>query len=119
MNSKLFQILNALPAVQSVLGNPLRLYPFGRAPQGVQKPYAVYTVFNAAPENYVSDVPDIARKGVQVDIVAEKAAQVSAIFTAIKDGIQTHGHITSYATTTRDADTDFYGARLEIDLWEA
>ena len=60
-----FTIAAAEPAVTALLGtSPVRMYPAGKAPQGVGKPYATYQLVYGTPENYLGDVPDIDSAGV-------------------------------------------------------
>lgn len=120
MNPQLFTILNADTAVKALLGsNPLRVYPWNRAPQNPVKPYAVYGVYNGNPENYLGQVPDVDNKGTQVDIYASSAANCEACFLAIRDAVEPQAHMTSFSTPARDAATDLYIGRLEFDFWEA
>ncbi|EPN30837.1 hypothetical protein A245_45243, partial [Pseudomonas syringae pv. actinidiae ICMP 19096] len=52
MAAPIFAVCAADPAVQALLGtSPTRLYPFGEAPEGVAKPYAVWQVIGGNPEN--------------------------------------------------------------------
>lgn len=119
MNPDIFPILNASIAVKLLLGsNPLRVYPFARAPQNPRKPYAVYSVYSGVPENYLDRVPDIDNKGTQVDIYADDAGQAEQCALAIRDAVEPHAHMTSFVTPDRDAETDTYSVRLEFDFWE-
>lgn len=120
MNPQLFPLLNASTAVRLLLGsNPLRVYPWGEAPAVPRKPYAAYGVYNGNPENYVSNVPDIDNKGTQIDIYAEDATKCAQCFTAIRDVLEPHAHMTSFSTPQRDPETQLYSARMEFDFWEA
>lgn len=119
MNPEIFPILNANTAVKAVLGsNPLRFYPWGRAPQNVVKPYAVYNVYNGNPENYLDRVPDIDNKGTQIDLYAVTSETADSAFLAIRNALEPHGHMTSFATPVLDAETNLYTGRLEFDFWD-
>ena len=120
MNPPLFSILNASAPVKALLGaNPLRVFPWGRAPQNVAKPYAVYVVYNALPENYLGQVPDIDNKAVQINIYAENSASLESCFTVVRDALELHAHMTSFASPDLDADTNLYSCRMEFDFWDA
>lgn len=120
MNTKLFTILNSNSAVKVLLGNsPLRVYPFGRAPQNGAKPYAVYSVYNANPENYLGQVPDIDNKGTQIDIYADTAQSAESCFTAIRDALEPSAHMTSFSTVGVEENTNLYNVRMEFDFWES
>lgn len=119
MNSQLFEILNASTAVKMLFGsNPLRIYPWGRAPQDVKKPYGVYGVYNALPENYLDRVPNIDNKGTQLEIYADSAVQLEQAGVVIRTVVEPHAHLTSYSVVDRDDETDLYGYRFEFDFWE-
>lgn len=119
MNPDLFPILMASSAVTALLGTtPLKVYPWGRAPQNVQVPYAVYGVYNGNPENYLDTIPDIDNKGTQVDIYDDDPLRCEQIATAIRDAVEPFAHMTSFSTPDRESETDYYSCRLEFDFWE-
>ena len=119
MTPQLFSILNADMAVKALLGsNPLRVYP-SRAPDNPTLPYAVYTVYNANPENYINGAPDMDNKGTQIDIYGQSGVSVAECFEAIRSALEGAAHMTNYSTPVQDADTDFFSCRMEFDFWEA
>lgn len=119
MNPTLFSILNNSAAVKAVLGsNPLRFFPWGRATQDTQKPYAVYSVYNGNPENYLGNIPDIDNKGTQINIYGDTSASVQAAYMAIRDTLEPIAHMTSFTTPDLDAQTDLYSCRMEFDFWD-
>lgn len=118
--SPLFNILKQSTPVKLLLGsNPLRVYPWGEAPDKPRKPYAVYGTYNGIPENYLGNLPDIDNNGVQIDIYAETSESCMNCFKAIRNALELTNHMTSYSTPARDSVTENYNARLEFDLWEA
>lgn len=118
MNPDLFPILMADATVTGLLGNPPKVYPWGRAPQDVQVPYVVYGVYNGNPENYLDRVPDIDNKGTQIDIYDSDPLRCESIALAIRNALEPDAHMTSFATPDRESETDFYSCRLEFDFWE-
>jgi hypothetical protein len=73
MQTTLFSLCAANTAVKNLLGTaPVRLYPFGTAPQNVVKPYAVYQTISGSPENLLSGAPDIDGIMQQVDEYANR-----------------------------------------------
>lgn len=119
MNPYLFPPLKASTAVKDLLGyDPLRVYPWGRAPENVVKPYAVYGVYNANPENYLGTKPDIDNKGTQIDLYGETAASVNDVFVAVRDVLEVDNYMTSFSTPDLDEDTNLYHARMEFDFWD-
>lgn len=119
MNPSLFTILNADASVKSFLGsNPLRVYPWGSAPENVRKPYAVYAVYNGIPQNYLAQTPDMDAMGTQINIYAETVASLTNCFNSIRDALESHAHMTNFTTPDRDAETRLYSCRMEFDFWE-
>jgi hypothetical protein len=120
MNPQLFTILNASAPVKALLGtSPLRVYPWGRAPANTAKPYAVYSVYNANPENYLSGSPDIDNKGTQINIYATTASNLESCFNAVRDALEPYAHMTNFATPDLDSNTDLFSCRMEFDFWDA
>lgn len=118
-NPSLFQILNSSSAVKAILGSsPLRVFPYGEAKQNTAKPYAVYTVYNGTPENYLTNAPDIDNHGTQIDIFAETGAVCEQAFRAIRDAVEPYAHMTNFSAPQRDFDTQLVTCRLEFDFWE-
>jgi len=105
-----------VPAVQALLktGNgELRFYLFGRAPQNVAKPYAVWRQAYGSPENFIDKTPDTDSYGLQIDVYAEPgngalqgAAGARAVAMALRDAIETKAYITSWRGESRDPDTN-------------
>lgn len=119
INSQLFTILNSDIQVKLRLGsNPLRVYPWGRAPSDVKKPYAVYAVYSGVPENYLGQVPDIDNKGTQINIYADTADSLEKCFIAVRNSLEPHAHMTNFTTPDQDADTNLFSCRMEFDFWE-
>lgn len=119
INAPIFNILKNVPAVTALLGtDPVRIYPWGRAPQNPTKPYAVYAVYNAIPENYLGQRPDIDNKGTQINVYGDTSDSVDACFKAIRDALEDHAHMTAFSSPDREAETNLYSCRLEFDFWD-
>lgn len=119
MISNLFEILYADTTCRTVFGYPtMRVFPWGRAPDKVQKPYAVYTTINGTPENYLDTTPDIDNIGTQVNIYADTSSSLASAFNAIREAVEPYAHMTNFATPDLDADTNLYSARMEFDFWK-
>lgn len=121
LNSQLFTILNADTPVKTLLGsNPLRVFPWSRSPAKPVLPYAVYSLYDSTPENYIAGAPDTDRKFIQVNIYAKTAESLEACFSAIRGAIEGdgYGYIVRYSANELDADTDLFSAIMEIDFIE-
>lgn len=120
MNSEIFDILNKSNPVKALLGsNPLRVYPWGRAPENPRLPYVVYTMYSASPENYLGTRGDIDRKSVQVNIYADTAARNTSCFNAIRNSLEGKAYLTTYRANEVDEDKDTYSTIMEFDFWES
>lgn len=120
MTSKVFPILNADSAVKALLGSkPLRVYPWGQAPQNVQHPYATYGVFSAQPENTMDTEPQIDNQGTQIDIWAHTAKSCDECFVAIRNALESSGHMINFQMSVRDNETQLFTSRMEFDFWTA
>lgn len=90
----------------------LRFYLFGRAPQGVAKPYAVWRTAYGSPENFLDQRPDVDSFGVQVDVFADPsptgATQARNVAMALRDAIEPKAYITAWRGESRDPDTGNY-----------
>lgn len=118
MLAEIFPILASNTEVTSRLGSsPVRIFPYGSAPQNVAKPYATYGTYSGVPENYMDRVPDIDNIGTQINIWGENSADVVACFTAIRDALEPYGHMTSFQSINRDNDTQLFTSQMEFDFW--
>ena len=118
MYPPIFATCKAAGAVTALIGtSPVRLYPFGEAPQGVAKPYAVWQTIGGAPENYIDCAPDIDSMTLQVDIYSTTAASCRAVAVAIRDAIEPVAHITSWRGESRDDETNHYRSSFDVDWW--
>lgn len=116
MYPPIFVAAKADAAVTTLLGNaPLRLYPFGEAPQGVSLPYAVWQVVNGSPENFLSGRPDIASYRLQVDVYAATGAAARSVADALEHAIELQAHVVSYNGEDRDKETRNYRSSFDVN----
>jgi hypothetical protein len=115
MAAPIFKVCAAAPAVTALLGaSPVRLYPFGEAPQGVAKPYAVWQCISGSPINYVSGRPDTDRYGLQVDVYADTGAVADQVAAAIRRAIELQAHVTGFNLEGRDPTTKNYRKSFDV-----
>lgn len=116
MYPPIFETVAADSNVQTNIGtSPCRFYPFGEAPQNVQKPYAVWQFVTGRPENYLNQVPDIDSMSIQVDVYAATASDARDVAQALRDAIEPHAHIISWRGEDRDEDTRNYRVSFDVD----
>ena len=112
----IFATCAADPAVTALLGTaPVRLFPFGMAPAGVAKPYAVWQQVGGAPENYLTGVPNIDSVTLQVDIYATTITSARAVAAALRDAIEPVAHVVAWRGDSRDTETGNYRVSFDVD----
>lgn len=112
----IFEMAAADPAATALLGSaPVRLYPFGEAPQGVTLPYAVWQLVSGAPENYLAGRPDIDGFTLQVDVYASTGASARAVGAALRDAVELTAHVTRWGGESRDTETGRYRLSFDVD----
>jgi len=116
MYPPIFATCAAVPAVTALIGtSPVRLYPFGDAPQAVAMPYVTWQLVSGIPENYISQTPDIDRFGLQIDCWANTASAARSVAMALRDAIEPHAHIVAWRGESRDNDTLHYRYSFDVD----
>lgn len=116
MYPPIFQVVSADPAVTAMLGtDPVRLYPFGEAPEGVPLPYAVWQLVSGSPENYLAGRPDIDGFTLQIDVYAATGASARAVGAALRDSIELRAHITRWGGESKDEETGRYRLSFDVD----
>lgn len=120
MTPPIFPAVN-VPAVRALLKtgqDPLRFYLFGKAPQGVQYPYAVWRLVYGTPENYLAGRPDTDSLGTQIDVFASQSqgADVARnVASALRDAIEGHAYITAWLGDDQDPDTKSYRTSFQVE----
>lgn len=113
----LYNVLKVVAPVTALLGShpKLRVYAYGKAPQGVQRPYLVWQDITGSPENNLSQLPDYDYYSIQIDIYAKTDLSCDAVKRAVRDAIEPLMHITSWYGDDRDDKTDDYRTTFAVD----
>ena len=112
----IFAVCAASPQVTALLGAvPTRLYPFGEAPEGVTKPYAVWQLVSGSPENFLAGRPDLDGYTLQVDVYAATASSARAVTSAISAAIELVAYIVRWGGESKDSVTKNYRASFDVD----
>lgn len=112
----IFAVTSSDAGVRALLGvTPHRLYPFGEAPEGVAKPYAVWQLISGSPENYLAGRPDIDGFTLQVDVYASTATSARAVTDAIVHAIELKANIVSWGGEKKDTATNLYRSSFDVD----
>ncbi len=112
----IFQVAAADPGVTAVLGtSPVRLFPFGEAPEGVTLPYAAWQLVSGSPENYLAGRPDIDGFTLQIDVYAATGSSARAVGKALRDAIELNAYIVRWGGESRDNETNRYRLSFDVD----
>ena len=112
----IFAVCAADTGVQALLGvTPHRLFPFGEAPEGVARPYAVWQLITGSPENYLAGRPDMDGFTLQVDVYATSAVAATQVTVALRDALELNANITRWGASGRDPTTKDYHRSFDID----
>lgn len=114
----LFAICAANAGVTALLGvGPTRLFPFGKAPENVAKPYAVYQVLNGVPENYLDEPPDVDDWNIQIDIYGTTPASVTAVLNALRRALEPHCYIERLGGTSTEPNTQLETTSFDVSWY--
>jgi len=120
MYPPLFAIIAGDATVKTVFGtSPIRVFPFGSAPEGVTLPYAVWQIIGGTPENYIGNSPDIDNFLVQMDIYASSAESARSGAEALRDALEPYAHITAWRGEQIDNSTGHYRYSFDINFFTA
>lgn len=120
MYPPIFTIVAADATVTSIFGSsPVRVYPFGGAPEESTLPYAVWQIIGGVPENYVTNTPDLDTFLVQMDVYAETATAARSGAEALRDALEDSAHIVSWNGESTDSQTQHYRYSFDINFLTA
>lgn len=113
-----FPLLQESPAASALLGqNPLRVFPFDEAPEGVEYPYVTYTVFSGDPQNTMDKTPLIDKLSTQIDVWGNNHNSTLDVGAAIRDALEPYAHMVGLGSMIRDPETKSYRLRLDFDFF--
>lgn len=117
MKAPIEQVCAADPGVTALLGAgvDLRLYPFGEAPEGVAKPYAVWQLVTGSPENFLAGRPDADSLTLQVDVYGTTSTSVRQVREAIRNAIELQAYVTRWGGEARDTETKNFRTSFDVD----
>jgi hypothetical protein len=119
MTPNIFQIVSASTVCKQLLGAPprMRFVEFGEAVQGdTTLPYAVWQLVTGVPSNYLGQLPDSDDMRIQVDVYASQQLPARAVAIAVRNAIEPHAHMVSFAQRPRDATTRNYGYLMDFEF---
>ena len=121
MYPPIFALAAASGAVQTALGsNPVRFWPFGKAPQkgttAYAVPYAVHQLVYGSPENTLSCTPASDSFGIQVDVYAADETAARAVAAALRDALEPHAYITAWNGESWESATGLYRVSFTVEF---
>lgn len=116
MYAPIFAVCAADSAVTALLGvSPVRIYPFGEAPEGVTKPYMVWQAVGGSPESYLAQRPDIDGFSLQIDVFGLCVTQTRDVAKAIRDAIELKANVVRWGGDSHDPRTKTYRYSFDVD----
>lgn len=114
-----FTLAAGSAAVTALLGtNPVRVWPFGMAPQNETRPYAVHQLIYGSPENSMSCAPDIDNTGIQLDAFAKTASEAREVANALRDAFEAaHNQVVAWNGETKDVPTGLFRVSMTVEFW--
>lgn len=115
---RIFEMISGDATCLALLGNPVRVYRHGRAPQ--DKPRAAYLTWFVVvgdPANNLSELPDIDRIAIQIDCWDVSDQRVEDLARAVRNALEPYGHMTGIDIDERETATKFYRVALQFDIW--
>ncbi|GAB3388115.1 tail completion protein gp17 [Lysobacter fragariae] len=110
--SNLFALLD-VATLRTLLGTPVRIYPFGESPADVAVPYVAHQLVSAVPDNNVDDSPEIDDERIQFNVWGDSVSSVSAVAKALRLVLEQAGIVNNYQSVGRDPETNRYGYLID------
>lgn len=119
MYPPVFQVAAEDPGVTALLGtNPVRFWPFGRAPQNEVRPYAFHQLVYGNPDNSLSCIPTEDLFGIQIDAYAKTVSDARNVAQALRDAFEAQHHpITSFNGEDWEQSTGLYRVSFTVEFW--
>ena len=119
MISSFINIIKDDTGLKALLGNPIRIYPFGtKLGNSPTVPYGLYTLITANPLNVLHGKASVDSSTVQVNLYAESYDSLDKIYEALRKALEPYAYIGSYRTADNDENTGLYGIIVEVELHE-
>lgn len=117
MYPPIFQLCKANADVTVIFGvSPVRIYPFGSAPEDVSTPYAVWRIIGGLPDSYLSGTPDTDSYLVQIDVYATSCTGARDGAEAIRDALEPSANVISWRGESQDNETKLYNYEFDVNF---
>lgn len=118
MNPPVNELLSASDDVKALIGDPIRSYGGGIAPQGTPAPYITWNIVSGVPENYLSERPDMDMIRVQVDCWGPSRAQARQSYLAAVAALELSAHQVSFNDDSQDPETKNWRHSADFVFWQ-
>ena len=112
----IYATLKNWPAVFAIVGE--RIGAHGEVPQDTTRPYVTWQLISGTPDNCLADTPPNERDTVQVNCLHQTDAGVRALALAVRNALESIGHVTGIPVDQRDPETRLYWVALQADIFE-
>ena len=118
MHPPVWDIASLDADVQSYLGaDPVRLFPFGAAPDRITLPYAVWQTISGLPEDYITNAPDLDLFVVQIDVYANSPTEARAVGKALRDALEAgKASVSAYRGETKELKTERFRCSFDMSF---
>lgn len=101
-----YQVLTAVPAIVAIVGD--RIFGSGVATQDKSRPYIVWQIVSANPDNNLSDTPEQDAQRVQVDVYSISEQICRQLETLVRDALEAQMHIVYGPWNDYEVETKLY-----------
>lgn len=102
----IYQTLSAVPAIVAIVGD--RIGGSGSATEGEKRPYIVWQIASASPENNLSCDPEFDDQRIQIDCYSVSETACSQLARLVRDAIEAQVYITFGPWNSYESDTKLY-----------
>lgn len=116
---RIFEMISDDPLIRGKFGrNPVRIYPFGYAPQNVSSlgPYAVWQTIGGTPANTLACPPTADDWSVQVDVYSPDVKIAREACATLVEALQEKCWITNWRGESRDFETKSFRISFDIQV---
>jgi len=114
MMPPVFTILKSDPSVFAIVGT--RIYRHADAPQGVLKPYIVWSIITGMPDLQLSGAPLSDMDTVQIDCLSQTDSGVEDLAYAIRNALDNARIANRITLNGRDNETRLYRISIDADI---
>ena len=101
-----YQTLTAVPAIVALVAD--RIFGSGIATQGETRPYIVWQIISASPDNNLSDTPEQDAQRVQVDVYSISEQVCRQLETLVRNALEAQMHIVFGPWSDYESETKLY-----------